>query len=158
MKQSEKPDFFQKIRLKENLRFLDLIDALDVNQINEFGQNLLHEAIGSGNEIAALQLLEKGINANHQDSTGLTPLHYAISHDNLTLGKALLAKGARVDIADLHGNQPLWTAVLNAGTGYGFVESLVEFGADPKHKNKYGKSPLSIAEEMGVSELLSSLR
>lgn len=47
----------------------------DINSSNEYGQNLLQEAIAYCREDIAIDLINKGIDINHQDKKGQTPLH-----------------------------------------------------------------------------------
>jgi len=153
-----KIDIFQIVRLGENEEFFRLIQQVDIDQVNEFGENLLHEAIAYDNRDAALELIRRGIDVNHQSSKGLSPLHYAVSRNNLIITKALLDKKANLALQDLHGNQPLWTAILSPKVDYEIVRILMQHGADPDHVNKYGKSSLLLAKEMKDSELLSILQ
>ena len=71
------------------------ISSTPINCDNELGQNLLQEAIAYYRNSIAVDLVNRGININHQDNRGLTPLHYCVQHNNLTIAELLLAKGGK---------------------------------------------------------------
>jgi len=125
----------------------------DINRENEFGENLLHEAILTRKPDIALALIARGINVNKGDHETTTSLHLCASKKPFDVARAILKGGGDVTIQNSHGNQPLWTAVFNARVDYRLVKALLEAGADPNHKNKYAKSPLDFAVTIGSSEL-----
>ena len=125
------------------------ISSTPINCDNELGQNLLQEAIAYYRNSIAVDLVNRGININHQDNRGLTPLHYCVQHNNLTIAELLLAKGGKVNILDSSGNNPLWYAVFYADGDYQFVKLLIKYGADALSKNKAMRSPLDFAKEIG---------
>ncbi|MBF0548529.1 MAG: ankyrin repeat domain-containing protein [Candidatus Riflebacteria bacterium] len=150
-------DIFQLIRSQDNDRFFSLLKTIDLNIRNEFGQNLLHEAIACANTLAGVELIKCGINVNSQDSQGLTPLHFAASYRNQVLAKLILEHGGDLLIVDNHGNNPLWTAVFNARGNYEIVEMLTKSGGDAFQKNKHSKSPLDFAKQIGDLTLVALL-
>lgn len=125
------------------------ISSTPINCDNELGQNLLQEAIAYYRNSIAVDLVNRGININHQDNRGLTPLHYCVQHNNLTIAELLLAKEGKVNILDSSGNNPLWYAVFYADGDYQFVKLLIKYGADALSKNKAMRSPLDFAKEIG---------
>jgi len=60
--------------------------------------------------------------------------------------KLLLKKGANPDQADVHGNVLLWTAVQNYEDDR-LILLLLRAGADPRIKNKYGRSPYTVLKK-----------
>ena len=148
-------DMFQIVRLHETDDFYLHIDHVDINLVNEYGQNLLHEAIAYGRNDLAEELIRAGIDVNHRSSDGRTPLHTAAWYQNRELTGLILASGGNVSVKDVDGNTPLWAAVINPRRDYRVVELLVEHSADPCDKNNYGKSPLDVATEVNETSLLA---
>lgn len=129
--------------------------SIDCN--NELGQNLLQEAIAYCKDNIAVDLVNRGIDINHQDNRGLAPLHYCAQHGNLTIAELLLVKKADVNIKDTYGNNPLWYAVFYAHDDYQLVKLLIKYGADAQNKNKAMRTPLGFAKEIGDTEMTSIL-
>lgn len=75
-----------------------MITNIDVNCQNEYGQNLLQEAIVSNMDEIAIDLVKKKINVNHQDGKGLSPLHYCAQYCNILYAKLLQKSEMRKDI------------------------------------------------------------
>lgn len=130
----------------------------NLNLINEFGQNLLHEAIAHGNDEVSIALIELGIDLNHQDSKGQASLHYAAARNQAEVVARILTQGGDVTVTDSFGNQPLWTAVFNARGNYRTVSALLAHGADTAHRNKAGRSPLDFAQQIQDTELILLLK
>lgn len=150
---------FNAVR-NESIDTIDLHALKDnLNLINEFGQNLLHEAIAHGNDEVGMTLIELGIDLNHQDSKGQGPLHYAAARNQLQIVEKILSQGGDVAVIDSFGNQPLWTAVFNARGDYRTVSALLICGAEPAHRNKAGRSPRDFAQQIqdhALTELLNA--
>ena len=102
----------------------------NINYSNAYGRNLLQEAIVSCENAIAIDLVNKGIDIDHQDKMGWTPLHFCAQYNNITIAELLLQEGAKVNIIDCYGNNPLWYAVFNANDDYCLVKLLVKYGAD----------------------------
>ena len=150
-------DAFQAIRLRDRAALLAAIEQYGINVRSNIGENLLHQAIANGWELIAEHLISHGIDVNHQTETGSTPLHFAAERQNEIIARLALAAGARLDTADRHGNQPLWTAVFNARGDYRVVSLFMANGADPLHKNRYGKSPRDFASQIGDIDMIGLL-
>jgi ankyrin repeat protein len=129
------------------------VDFTDVD-----GQSLLHAATARGvpAEIAR-ELIRLGIDVNHQDNEGCTALQYAAVLKRADVADAILRAGGRLDIADRHGNQPLWYAVHSQHDNHDLIKLYVLHGADPHHRNIYGKSPNDLAHKVGIQELIKIL-
>jgi ankyrin repeat protein len=150
-------DLFQIVRLGDKARFFSLIERAEIDQLNEFGQNLLHEAIAGKNTELGEELIRRGINVNQQDPRGQTPLHYSALHKNPALAKKIIENGGDLGLLDAHGNQPLWTAVFNAKEDYEIVSLFRRCGGNPRHTNKHGRSPLDFAKQIGNQTLIAIL-
>jgi len=148
---------FQAIRNNDRNLFNAYIDEADINQINENGQNLLHEAIVSQNSLIAEELIYRKINVNQGDKNLQTPLHYCAMHDNADIARLILLHGGHLNLSDNFGNQPLWIAVFNAKGRYNIVNVFMQYNPDIHHKNNNNKSPLDFAKQINDQTLVSIL-
>lgn len=121
-------DLFQAIRRGDAESFFEFISTGDLNQLNPFQQNALHESIAYKRPAFAREVIRRGINVNQQDYKGQTPLHVAASYHDTEIVREILKRGADVSLADKYGNGPLWTAVFNAKDSFDLVRLLVEAG------------------------------
>jgi ankyrin repeat protein len=156
------PDLFQQIRLGVALEDIDEGTLLrQLPNLNEYGQTLLHEAISHAQPDYALFLLDKGIDVQQADYQGATALHFAAFYRMAAVADRILTQHGNPNAADEHGNTPLWVAVLNARGEYSMVQRLLNAGADPALKNRYGKSPWDFAcqiKDEALQRLLSAYR
>lgn len=152
-----KIDLFQAIKINSYDLFYSEIDKADINQVNEYGQNLLHEAVTSRNVEFVNELIKRHIELNHKDANFQTPLHYAAYHKTLEIAETILIYGGSLNVEDKYGNQPLWTAVFNARGNYELVLIFLRFKPDVNHRNNNCKSPLDFARQINDKILVSIL-
>ena len=138
-------------------QYLKLINNVDINSQNEFGQNLLQEAIEANIDKIAIDLVNKRIDINHQDDKGLSSLHYCAQFSNIHIAELLLKNNANINIVDSYGNNPLWTAVFNACDDYQMVRLFMKYGADAHHKNKANRSPVDFAQQIEDIDMVKIL-
>lgn len=150
-------NIFSAVRNGQYGQYQESIKNVDVNCRNEYGQNLLQEAISSNRDGIAVDLVDKGIDVNHQDYWGLTPLHFCAQYHNVHIAELLLKNKADVNAANTYGNNPLWTAVFYADCDYRVVELFVKNGADAQHKNKANRSPLDFAQQIEDADMIKIL-
>ncbi|KHS62172.1 ankyrin [Pectobacterium brasiliense] len=148
---------FQFVRDGQSEGLCSLVTSDNVNVTNEYGQNLLHEAIAYGNVAVVNKLIELGVDVNHQDDKGQTPLHYAAQHKMKDVAEIILMNKGDVFVTDKFGNQALWTAVFNARGDYDIVSLLLTHHSLPEHKNNSGRSPLDFARQIKDTGLISIL-
>ncbi|MDX9971469.1 MAG: ankyrin repeat domain-containing protein [FCB group bacterium] len=108
---------------------------------------MIFDAIVGGDTEDIQQQMEKDpslVNAVGPDN--LTPLHVAAREGNRNLVAWLIEHGADIKAVDgRHGATPLgWAAYYGKPEP---IETLLEAGADPKHRNTYGLTPYQVAEE-----------
>ena len=151
-------DLFQAVRRNDTDVFYSQIDKVDINQVDEDGQNLLHEAVAFSNTLLGKELITRNIIVNQKDINSQTPLHYAANKKEIELAALILNDGGDLNIEDKHGNQPLWTAVFNAKGGYEMVKQFMSFNPDVNHKNQNGKSPLDFAQQINDQSLVNILK
>jgi ankyrin repeat protein len=118
---------------------------------------LVHAAL-SGNFDALSWLIQEGANINHQDRNGWSALHFAVQEKHADAIRCLLENGAAVDIKDIHGNTPLSRAAYDARSDYELVRLLISHGADPKSKNRAGRSPVDLALMIDDKQLIAILK
>ena len=126
-----------------------------LNALDDAGNSLLYEAVGSTNILIVDHLLAKGADVNHRNQFGRTPLHRAADEDRLEVVRLLLEHGAHVNARDCRGSTPLIASAEFAGLPV--MKLLVEAGADVPTGNHYGRSALHNAakrEDAGVAKFL----
>lgn len=136
--------------------FLSL--EVELNTLKD-GQTPLHQAINVGFLAGVRMLLTAGANPNIPDSTANPALHLAIQHptSSLDLLNALLLDG-KVDCnaRNAEGNTALHLAVSDAKLAE--TEVLVAAGAAIVVENAAGKSPLKIAVDNNLEEIIKVFR
>lgn len=138
-------------------QYLKLITNIDINSQNEYGQNLLQEAIEANKDKIAIDLVNKRIDINHQDDKGFSSLHYCAQFSNINIAELLLKNNANINIVDSYGNNPLWTAVFNTCEDYQMVRLFMKYGADAHHKNKANRSPIDFAQQIEDVDMVKIL-
>jgi len=92
-------------------------------------------------------LLDRGANVDAKNRTGMTALHLAAWNHCAPVVRMLIDAGAAVDQVDDSGNTALHHAVhmhtrdLDGTT----IQVLIQAGADPRLKNRWGDSPIEVA-------------
>ncbi|MGP0067523.1 MAG: ankyrin repeat domain-containing protein [Isosphaeraceae bacterium] len=97
-------------------------------------------------------LLQCGASVLETDKNGVTPLHRAVRFRNVAAARELIAQGADVNVVDRRTEStPLHRAVTSTGApatagksglAIELAKLLLSNGADPRIKNKNGKTPL----------------
>lgn len=88
---------------------------------------------------------------------------YAITFSDLSVAKALIAHGADVNSTNYYNDPPLNSAIISMHypekprTVEG-VKLLIESGANPYLKQKYGKTAIELAEDFSNPQLLRLLK
>ncbi|BFZ20694.1 hypothetical protein BsWGS_23733 [Bradybaena similaris] len=99
----------------------------------------------------------KGI-LNLQNNEGLTALMYAVRFMNLTIAKELLDHGADVNIKDKHGNTLLLRQlIILKGRSFNIMKFLIPAGCDVNCQNNDGLSPLMVAAQNHLEEVMCVL-
>lgn len=148
---------FSAVRCGDLTQLQQALGTTDINQQDSSGLSLLHQAISSRNDDAALLLLGKGIDVEIQDKQGRSALHYAATFQNRRLVEALLDAGANLEGRDAHGNSALWAAIQSSRKDYDLVELFIAKGANPVQKNNAGRSPRDFASQTGNQALVAIL-
>lgn len=114
-------------------------------------------AVYFGHFFLAKALIEKGANTNApaKNPSKVTPLHAACASSNMDMVTLLLQNGADVHAEQDQGITALHSAVHNKHLP--LVKLLVEHGADSHKKNAAGQSPMDLAKEGDVEEIVQLL-
>jgi len=129
--------------------------------VDEYGRTPLWNAIARGDREAVRQLLVGHADPNLGDDDGWTPLHIATQRGRVEITELLLQHGADPNRLDHHGNGPLWyagneaTRVVATERERKVFALLLEAGADPDFKNRYGLSVRDCAVREGWEDLLN---
>ncbi|MGQ0621322.1 MAG: ankyrin repeat domain-containing protein [Panacagrimonas sp.] len=130
--------------------------AVDVNSFDRVDQTALIAALNHGHIDCARILLDRGADVNLPDPAGWTPLIHAVyfgASDELLL--LVLDRGARINAQNDRGVTALYLA---AGIGREpQVRLLLERGADPRVATKSGYTPLRIAQQKGLADIVKLL-
>lgn len=118
----------------------------NINSVDQDGRTALFYAATSGRTDLISELIRNGSVIDAQDNAGKTPLHLAVIQWQVESVKMLLESGAKVDSLDFHGNSPLSDAVFYSQGKGDLIRLLLDHGANPVLRNKYGVSPKELAE------------
>lgn len=107
-----------------------------------------------GNAIEMTRLLQSGADTEAADRAGHTPLLIAAREGDIEMTQQLLKAGARVDAQDKIGRSSLSYA-LRMGRRLPLVKLLLTYGADAKHADRAGETPLMMACDWADTELMA---
>jgi len=117
--------------------------------IDPEGRFALHYAALRDDVAAARRALLSGESPDQLDAHGFTPLHLAAQEGSLAVADVLLQHGAAVDLENEFGNTPLFIAVFNSRGRGDLIYLLRAHGADPRHRNLAGQTPVGLAKLIG---------
>jgi ankyrin repeat protein len=99
-------------------------------------------------------LISHRADVNAQDQFGETALHYASANGHAKVGRALVSKGAKVRIANARLRHPVDGAASEFGGVYSTAKILLDYGANPNHKDEAGCTLLHYAAQTGNERLV----
>jgi len=130
------------IQLKQVRAQVSEKDALSVSAV--------HCAAKEGTADILKLLFESNARANVVDIEGRTPLMWACQHGKLDAAKALVKAGGDIFMRDKTERTPLWHACMNSSESVAIW--LLKKWADPGMQDVLGDSPMSLANELGLSK------
>jgi ankyrin repeat protein len=109
----------------------------DVNSKDDYGQSVLHSAVGATRPQAIpILLIDAGADVNATNSDGMTPLWFA----GPDIARILIAKGANINARDKSGQTALTAAITLSDIQY--VQFLIAQKADVNFFDNTGQTPL----------------
>jgi ankyrin repeat protein len=162
LRQGESPDdyvCFLAIRYNANAVLRVLINAGgDLNAVEHpkcSGYTPLARAIAAKNMQAFRLLLKAGALINKQGYFE-SPLHVAAKEGSVAFTRACIAAGATIDLPEkVIGQTPLMSAAVFGHVN--IVKLLLKAGANPRKRDKYGRTARKIAADLDQSEVVKSL-
>lgn len=138
----------------------DLLDVLmsdqDINEKDQYGNSLLHQAIHNNNSEVVKQLLSKEetiVDALNDASE--TPLINAVKKGSLIIVELLLNKGADCNLSLQNGTTCLHIAASN--NFIDITKALIKKGANINEKTESGSTALINAAKNGCNDLTAYL-
>ncbi len=125
-----------------NARFL--LPGGEQTAIPGGGQTVLHAAVSHGNLQIAQFLLSAHADLEAVDAKHNTPLDRAVMDGQIEMVRLLLVHGADVKRTHLPDGRGLLHTVCAKGSA-NLIPLLVEFGADPTQRDRFGEAPLDLA-------------
>ena len=125
-------------------------NAGTMQDVNEDGDTLLHDAVGIDPDLKLVEFLLEYIDINSKNKAGNTVLIEALgsSYYPEKIRKTvdfLLKKGADVNASGQYGRSALLTAFRNRKLGLAAIEKLIKAGADINHQDEDGRQALHYA-------------
>jgi len=113
-------------------------------------------AAENGDAATVRTLLARGADVDGKDSHGLTPLVRAARRGHFDAALALLDGGADPNRYDSVRTRPGWSPLMNAvhKSQGRIVQLLIEHGADVNARSADGTSPLALAEDEAITDML----
>ncbi|MGE6574898.1 ankyrin repeat domain-containing protein [Paenibacillus xylanexedens] len=130
----------------------------DINLVSHVGSSALSHAVSWNNIDGVHTLLELGIEVHTHGGMALRDASY---NGNLELVQLLLEKGADVNFNKPDQVHSDCATPLYVATSRNFeqvVITLINNGADPKIKNKYGERPFSVAKKNQNDNLIKFIK
>lgn len=144
---------------------LPLIDAMlahgaKVNFGDSLHESAFYYAATEYRPHIAQLLLEHGANVNQKDSLGATPLMRVAYSNDTVMARLLLEHGANICLEDKQEQTALYYAVFapSNAANMDVVRLLLAHGADPTPPNKFGATPLHLAQQRNRPDLVELLR
>ena len=144
----------------ESIVVLLIESGADINAVNKYDFTPLHEAARSGDIEVAEILIRAGADINAKCvRRSLTPLHTAAYSGNCRVVKILIENGADISLkSGIRGNTPFHLAVGSGKDAIEVCKVFLDNGAKVDQINYEQYTPLDLAKDYGVKELIDFLQ
>jgi ankyrin repeat protein len=120
------------------------------------------DAVKEGKASRVRQLIRQGADANTKDDCNVSALTFAVAASNVAVMKELIAANADVNAIDgFYNQQPLFWALADISEdsrkASEVIAVLLNAGADPNVKKRYGGIPLTIAVQSDAEDVAKVL-
>lgn len=150
--------------IHNNKRILDIILTLKPNLDvkNKDGDTALHLAVKNNNILAIIKLIDAGASKNITNKKGMTPIMTAVLndsddklHNNFYLMKLMHNNGGDIFTVDKEGNTLVHLAIIHKVKNIiNIINYLISNGIELNIKNKDGKTPLMLLEDIIENDLV----
>ena len=142
----------------ENIPIIELLleNKIVVNSKNNQGQTSFMLALARGNREIIEIFKNIGVNTDSRDLEFNNLLHFAVMGNNLEIVKQIIDK-KNVNLSNIDGVTPLLNACKIKNIDISIIETLIEYGADIKHRDKNGRFPLLEAASIGNIDVVKIL-
>jgi ankyrin repeat protein len=137
---------------------VETLSQEELNKFDDYGMNLLMNAITWRQDKIALELIKKGIDLDKQNKDEQTAIFMAATMQNFDVVQALLAAGADPNIVNNYGNTALWAAMMSSRTDFDLFKIILKKGGNPLLKNTAGASCVSFCKKTQMPILSDILR
>lgn len=140
---------------KEIVQYL-LSKEVDINITDKNGNTSILNSLLRGNLEIAKIILEKKPKLTIKNKNGISPLLICSANGYFDILEVILTQSVDINQQDEEGNTALHFSIL--GGHEDIVKLLLDKDANIKIQNKKGKSPVALASESGIFELLEVFR
>jgi len=134
-----------------------ILNGIDIDSKDKFGQTPLHLATRYGNESVAELLISQGADIHAQDRYGNMPLHYAAEYEQTDMAELLINKGASVNARNKRGHTALHFSAEYGWTNLDIAQLLIANGADINAEDHWRGTPLDMASWNSMQPLVELL-
>ncbi|CDW75651.1 dhhc zinc finger domain containing protein [Stylonychia lemnae] len=151
---------FGSFRGNINIIKLLLENGADMHMRNNFGINVLHVAAQGDQPISLYYFKEKGIDITSKDNRNSTPMHWACYSRSEIALCYLLSWVKDLDEQDIEGFTPLHLAVKSVEQLRSTrpVRSLLIRGSSRNARDKQGRKPVDLVDQISIPSLQQELR
>src|SRR5690554_2692767 len=113
-------------------------------------EDSLPDLVNAGSRVAALALIDQGVDVNQPSVDGTRALHWAVYRNDLDLVERLLAQGADPNARNDYGATPM--SVASERGDFAIMQALLDAGGDVDSPNREGQTLLMAVARTGHTD------